>query len=346
MDQALTSLKLKELRELVRPEHRVAILLQDDPDPDALGSAIALRAILGRNKQTTPIFAFKEVTRPENHNMVRLLEIDVAHANTEELRAFDRIATLDVQPAYFNGRLPRADVVIDHHPGYPSGVAPFEDVRVRYGATSTIMTEYLMTGQERISERLATALVYGIKSDTLALSRRATEEDFEAFAFLARLANYSLLRRIERPELPLSFAPAMARAIKRLRVDRGLLLLYFGAVERDDVIVQMAELCLCFEGVEWVASVGKLGNDLVIAVRNHGTGRSAGEVVRRLFGHIGRAGGHRNMAKAVIPLQAWRRQEGTLSGNAIESRLRDLLLSEIEHGGEAGEGRAAERHAS
>jgi nanoRNase/pAp phosphatase (c-di-AMP/oligoRNAs hydrolase) len=343
MDQALTSLKLKELRELVRPEHRVAILLQDDPDPDALASAIALRAVLGRNRQTTPIFSFHRVTRPENCNMVRLLDIDVAEANTEELRNFDRIATLDVQPAYFNGRLPRADVVIDHHPGYPSGVAAFEDVRVRYGATSTIMTEYLMTAQERISERLATALVYGIKSDTLALSRRATEEDFEAFAYLARLANYSLLRRIERPELPLGFAPAMARAIRRLQVHKGLLLLYLGAVERDDVIVQMADLCLCFEGVEWVAAVGKLGSNLVIAVRNHGTSRSAGEVVRRLFGHIGSAGGHRNMAKAVIPLKTWRRHEGSLRGSAIESRLRELFLAELAH--ESADNRVSEKPA-
>jgi nanoRNase/pAp phosphatase (c-di-AMP/oligoRNAs hydrolase) len=341
MDQALTSIKLKELRELVRPEHRVAILLQDDPDPDALGSAIALRTVLGRNRQTTPIFSFRSITRPENRNMVRLLDIDVAQACTEDLRNFDKIATVDVQPAYFNGRVPRVDVVIDHHPGYPGGAAAFEDVRVRYGATSTIMTEYLVTAQERISERLATALAYGIKSDTLALSRRATEEDYEAWATLARFANYSLLRRIERPELPLSFAPTMARAIRRLRVERGLLLIYLGRVERDDEIVQMADLCLSFEGVEWVASIGKLESNLVIAVRNHGLGRSAGDVVRRLFGHMGSAGGHRNMAKAIIPLKTWRQIERSTNGAAIEARLRELFLSEIHHCSESVDVRTA-----
>ncbi len=329
MDQALTTQKLKDLHALVQPEHKVAIVLQDDPDPDGLASAIALRTILGRNRLTTPIFSFKGVTRPENRNMVRLLDIDVAQATTEELRAFDKIATVDVQPPYFGARLPRADVVIDHHPGYPSGLAPFEDVRVRYGATSTIMTEYLITAHERISERLATALIYGIKSDTLALSRRATEEDFEAFGVLARLANYSLLRRIERPELPLSFVPTMARAIRRIEVERGFLLMYLGPVERDDVIVQMADLCLCFEGVEWVAVVGKLGPNLVIAVRNHGTGRSAGEVVRRLFASMGSAGGHRNMAKAVIPLKEWRARMGSLKAADIERRVRELFLAEL-----------------
>ena len=64
MDQAFTKQKIRELRALVDEGDRVAIVLQDDPDPDAMSSAIALRALLGRNKQTTPIFAFKPVTRP------------------------------------------------------------------------------------------------------------------------------------------------------------------------------------------------------------------------------------------------------------------------------------------
>src|SRR5713101_5672410 len=122
MDHALTRQKIKELRALVVESDRIAVVLQDDPDPDAMSSAIALRTLLGRNKQTTPIFAFTPVTRPENRTMTHLL-------------------------------------VIDHHPNYAAGLAPFEDIRVGYGATATIMTEYLRTAEEHISERLATALL-------------------------------------------------------------------------------------------------------------------------------------------------------------------------------------------
>ena len=126
----------------------------------------------------------------------------------------------------------------------------------------------------------------------------------QAFTHLYPLANYNLLRQIDRPELPLRFArdsgarDGPARGPRRRRPAAS------GPVERDDLIVQMADFCLQFEGVEWVAVSGKLGANLVIAVRNHGTGRrNAGEVVRKLFGEIGSAGGHRNMAKAVIPLK-------------------------------------------
>src|SRR5262249_6069821 len=142
MDQVFTRQKIKELRALVAESDRIAVVLQDDPDPDAMSSAIALRALLGRNKQTTPIFAFTPVTRPENLTMTHWLEIEVAQADTEELRSYDKIAMVDVEPGYFGPKLPRADIVIDHHPGYQLGVSPFEDVRVGYGATATIMTEY------------------------------------------------------------------------------------------------------------------------------------------------------------------------------------------------------------
>jgi nanoRNase/pAp phosphatase (c-di-AMP/oligoRNAs hydrolase) len=329
MDQSYTREKLRELRGLVGENQRIAILLQDDPDPDAIASGIALRTLLGRNKLTTPLFSFTEITRPENIAMVKLLEIEVVPAGDGQLRAFDKIAMVDVQPPYFNGRLPRADIVIDHHPGYPTGNAEFEDVRVRYGATSTILTEYLISAGERVSERLATALLYGIKSDTLMLSRRVTDDDLQAFTFLYPLANYNLLRRIERPELPLSFARILARAMGRLTVRDELAVIHLGPVARDDLIVQMADFCLQFQGAEWVAVSGKLGGNLVIAVRNHGAGRSAGEVVRKLFGDIGSAGGHRNMAKAIVGLRAWRRRERSTADRWIERRLRELFTEAI-----------------
>jgi nanoRNase/pAp phosphatase (c-di-AMP/oligoRNAs hydrolase) len=330
MDQTLTRQKIKALRDLVNDDDRIAIVLQDDPDPDAMSSAIALRTLLGRNKQTTPIFAFKPVTRPENRTMTHLLEIEVAPADTAELGTFDKIAMVDVEPPYFGDRLPRADIVIDHHPNYETGLAPFEDIRVGYGATATIMTEYLLAAEEHISERLATALLYGIRSDTLALSRRATDADIQAFTHLYPLANYNLLRQIERPELPLSFARLLSRAMASLEVRDGLIAIHLGIVERDDLIVQMADFCLQFEGVAWVAVSGKLGSNLVIAVRNHGVGReNAGEVVKRLFGEIGAAGGHRNMAKAVIPLRKWREREGTTRDSAIGPRERELFSSAI-----------------
>jgi nanoRNase/pAp phosphatase (c-di-AMP/oligoRNAs hydrolase) len=149
------------------------------------------------------------------------------------------------------------------------------------------------------------------------------------------LANYHLLRQIDRPELPIEFARTLSHAMRRLQIHDGLAAIYLGSVARDDLIVQVADFCLQFEGVQWVAVAGKLGSNLVVAVRNHGVGRgNAGELVKRLFSDIGNAGGHRNMAKAIIPMRKWSEREQVSRGPEVEQRLRELftkgILGEVE----------------
>jgi nanoRNase/pAp phosphatase (c-di-AMP/oligoRNAs hydrolase) len=340
MDKEFTRQKIKELRALVAETDRIAIVLQDDPDPDAMASAMALRVLLGRNKQTTPIFTFAPVTRPENRTMVHLLEIEIQPATPEALGEFDKIAMLDVQPPYFADKIKSADIVIDHHPGYGPHNSAFQDVRPKYGATSTVMTEYMISADEHISERLATALLYGIRTDTVMLSRRVTDDDVLAFTHLYPIANYSLLRQFERPELPLQFAKILSRAMRRLEVKDSVIVLNLGRVARDDLIVQMADFCLQFEGVQWVVVAGKLGSNLVVALRNHGNTRHpAGEIAKRMAGEIGSGGGHRDMAKAVIPLRAWRSRESTTRDAPIETRLRELFMANLADTGEDADGR-------
>jgi len=321
VDTAANVERVRRLREISESTERIALLLQDDPDPDGVASAIALRTVMGRNRATTPLFAFGRTTRAENLAMLRLLDVSVEQASTEALRSFPCVALLDVQPPYFAERLPRADIVIDHHPRVESVAAAFCDVRTHYGATSSILTEYLEAGECDVSQRLATALLYGIKSDTLMLNRETGPADLRAFMALYPLTNYNTLRRIERPELPMSFADFLGRSLARIRKHRELLTLYLGAVEREDVIPQMADFCMQFENTEWVVVAGKFEGAIVMSLRNPGYVRSAGELARKLFSAIGRAGGHRSMAKAIIPLRQWRKHIGSTRDTAVAVAL-------------------------
>src|SRR5262245_47102361 len=216
VDREANQARLEQLHGVAGDAERVALLLQDDPDPDGIASAIALRTVLGRNRSTTPLFAFGETTRAENLAMLRLLDVTIDPADSETLRSFPCVALLDVQPAYFGERLPHAHIVIDHHPRVASSDAEYSDLRPQYGATSTILTEYLEACEADVSQRLATALLYGIKSDTLMLNRETGPADLRAFMSLYPLTNYNTLRRIERPELPLSFAEFLARVLPRV----------------------------------------------------------------------------------------------------------------------------------
>lgn len=333
VDLGANRARLERLRAVADPAERVALLLQDDPDPDGVASAIALRTVLGRNRSTTPLFSFGKTTRAENLAMLRLLDVSIEEATTEVLQSFSCVALLDVQPAYFGERLPAAHIIIDHHPKAKPVEAPYVDLRTQYGATSTILTEYLEASGADVSQRLATALLYGIKSDTLMLNRETGPADLRAFMSLYPLTNYNTMRRIERPELPLSFADFLARVLPRIRKHRELLVLHIGKVEREDMIPQLADFCLQFENTEWVVVSGKYENDLVMSVRNPGYVRSAGDIVRKLFGDIGRAGGHRSMAKAIVPLRQWRRAFGSTQDAEIAPRIESLFAGEI-YGGE------------
>lgn len=313
--------RVRTVRELLDPAERVALLLQPDPDPDGIASALALRHVLRRNRATAPIVTFGGVTRPENVAMLRLLDIDLEVVRPEEMGRFPAVAMLDVQPS-FQGLLDAVDVVIDHHPEGRGYTARFRDIRASYGATSTILTEYCLAAEVPLSERLATALYYGIKTDTFFLDREASRADVMAFAHLYPLVNSNLLRRIQKPELPRSAFAAFSRALRQAFVSSGLAYVHLGPVEREDVIPQMAELALQLEGAEWSAASGTVDGALVVCVRNAGYQRAAGAVVKALFGEIGSAGGHQAMAKAVVPLRAFRRKYGSASRARIEEVVR------------------------
>jgi len=321
--------RVAAVRRILDPAEKVAILLQPDPDPDGIASGLALRAILKRNRASAPLVTFGEVTRPENVAMLRLLDLELLVTTPEELSRFGAVALVDVQASVFCGRVGRVDVVIDHHPEQRGCPATFRDIRATYGATSTILTEYCRAAEIPITQRLATALLYGIKTDTLFLDRKTTKADVLAFAHLFPLANTNLLRRIEKPEVPRSAFNAFSRALRDMDLSDGLACVHLGRVDREDVIPQMAELSLQLEGAEWSVASGLVGADLVMSVRNAGYQRAAGAVLKSLFGDIGSAGGHQAMGKAVVPLKAFRRKFGSTRSDRIRSVMREGFRGEL-----------------
>jgi len=326
--------RVVDARQLLGPREKVGILLQPDPDPDGLACGYALRALLGRKRPTAPLISFGEIKRPENRAMADALAIDLRTVTPEELEEFDGLALVDVQPTVFGesppARVRSVDLVIDHHPERPGYDAVIRDIRPTYGATSTILTEYIRAAGMELGPRLATALVYGIKSDTQLLGRETSRNDMAAFAFLHACHSPALLRRIERPALPTDGLRALGRALAQTSVEEGIHLLVLGRV-REDVIPQVADLGLQAEGAEWAIAAGIVNSDLVFSVRNVGYVRAAGDVVRAVVEGLGVGGGHRTMAKGIIPLKAFREVYGSASRARIRTALRDAFVAAI-HG--------------
>ncbi len=324
---AMTEIRVEELRRVHNGAKKMLILLHYNPDPDAIASALALRTLLKRNRQTAIIGHLGEkVSRPENMAMIEQLEIDLEELNNSDIKDFDSIALVDVQPPYFGNILPDVDSVIDHHPQVGSYRSKFSEIRSEEGATSTIMTSFLRAAQVEISERIATSLLYGIKTDTISLNRDANPDDIDAFTFLYPLSNLGLLRRIERAEIPPSDLKCFGKALADHWISDGIFFVNLGRVKREYLIPKMADFGIQVKGIGWSIAFGIISNSyLVISVRNVGFKKSAGRIVRDLFGEIGSAGGHRSAAKAVISLRKIRNE----IGEGSQDRIRKWLTKEF-----------------
>ena len=305
---------------------RVLIMLHNDPDPDALASGLALRNVLRRTKATAIIGAMQGVTRPENLRMVNLLDIHVEPVTIESLKEYDRLAMVDVQPHYFGDAIDRIDLVIDHHPEQPGYTAVFKDIRPDYGSTSTILTEHLRAVDANISERTATAMLYAIKSDTLFFNRQTNRVDLEAFSYLYPLADAALIRKMEGAEITMERLEYVLKAKQSGRMHEQVFCAFLGQSPREDFIPYVADFYLQLENVKWTIIGGIVNDSLVMSVRNLGYSRNAGEFVRKYFADIGSAGGHRAMAKAVVPLRAFREKFGDVDPDRFPSQILELMV--------------------
>jgi nanoRNase/pAp phosphatase (c-di-AMP/oligoRNAs hydrolase) len=325
VSRSLTRARVQQYQRYLSDADRVLIMLHNDPDPDAMASGLALRNILRRTKTTAIIGALQGVTRPENLRMVNLLDIHVEIMTPETIREFDRICMVDVQPHYFGGLIDRVDLVIDHHPEQAGYTAVFKDVRADYGSTCTILTEHLRAVDVNISERTATAMLYAIKSDTLFFNRQTNRVDIEAFSYLYPLSDAALIRKMEGAEITTDRLEYVMKAHQTGRHEDQVFCAFLGALPREDFIPYVADFFLQLENVKWTVIAGIVNESLVVSVRNLGYSKNAGEFARRFFGDIGSAGGHRAMAKAVVPMSAFRDKFALSSTEEISTKLQDMV---------------------
>ena len=323
--RSLTRAKVIQYQRYLSDAERVLILLHNDPDPDALASGLAIRNVLHRTKTTAIIGAIQGVTRPENLRMVNLLDIHVEPVTPESVKDYDRVVMVDVQPHYFGGAIDRADLIIDHHPEQSGYTSVFKDIRAEYGSTCTILCEHLRAVDVNISERTATAMLYAIKSDTLFFNRQTNRVDIEAFSFLYPLADPTMIRKMEGAEITSERLDYVLRAHKSGRMSGQVFCAYLGDLPREDFIPYVADFFLQLEDVKWTVIAGVVGDSMSISVRNLGYSKNAGEFAKRYFAELGSAGGHRAMAKAVLPLKAFREKFGDLSDDQVSERLQALV---------------------
>lgn len=294
--------KLNKFYSRFSGEDNVLILI--NADPDAIASAMAVKRLLWRRVAAVTISRINIIKRPDNLAMVRLLGANLVHISEIDKNKYSRFVIVDSQPEHneaFAGI--KYDVVIDHHPD-TNPDAGFLDIRPGYGATASIMTEYLRASRIKPSYKLATALYYAVKTDTSNFERKALVEDVRAFQFLFRHANIHIARKIEQAELSFDFLKYFRNALENMRKRKDRIFVHTGQVINPDVCVLLADFFIKISNIKWSIVSGVCDNLLVVIFRNDGLRKNAGRVAKESFGHLGSAGGHKSMARAEIPLSA------------------------------------------
>lgn len=284
------------------------IVLQNSPDPDAIGAAMALREIANvRHGISCSVAHAGTIGRAENLALVRYLSLNTRSLTAVEVDRFDRIAMVDAQPGAGNVGLEagvRLDVVIDHHPiRRETRSARFTDIRSRYGSTSTILFQYLRAAGIAITAPLATAMIYGIRSDTQDLGRESTRADLEAFLDLYPSANPRALGRIVSAPLPRRYFASLRRALDSATIHGRRVVSFLGGLDSPDMVAEAADLLLRVEDTSWSMCLGVVDSWLHVSLRSAERELNAGQVARRLAGGRGFGGGHHMLAAVQIPLQ-------------------------------------------
>jgi len=281
----------------MRGKGKGLIIIHDYPDPDSLASAMALRHLLTMKLNRDSVIAFSGmISRSENIAMVRELEIFLTPLEVVNIDDYSMVCMLDTQPGTGNNSLPpdvKVDLVIDHHPIRESSrECRWVDIREEYGASATILYEYLVAQNVSIGTKLATALFYAIKSETQDLGREAGRADRNAYLHLFPLTNKKLLYEITQPRLPQTHFRTMHLALMNTLIFDNLLVIKMGKIGTPEVVAEMADYLMRLEGVDVVMSMGRYHGVLILSMRTTRHDLNAGELMKKLVVGQGTAGGH------------------------------------------------------
>lgn len=323
------TVQLANLLAAVEDAGDVLVVTHDNPDPDAIASAAALGFLLERAAGVETSLAFGGIVgRAENRALIEELDANFERLGTVEIPASTLVALVDTQPRTGNTSLPEgriASVVVDHHPvRSETSAATFSDVRPGYGASCSILVEYLRAAKLEPPRSLATALFYGIQSETMDLGREVSEADVGASLYLYPRSDPAAISRIRHARVPASYFRSIHEALEQACRYGGVVTVPMGRLDYPDMVAEVADLFMRVEGVDWAVASGRYHDDLLLSVRTYQTDAHAGAVVREIVGERGSAGGHGMLAGAQLPLKGRSDEE---VDELVRELFRDLLAS-------------------
>jgi nanoRNase/pAp phosphatase (c-di-AMP/oligoRNAs hydrolase) len=302
-----THRRWNKLLDAVSGIQQLTIVLHNNPDPDAIAAGAALKFLLEKKAGLEVDIVYQGVIgRAENKALVDYLGVPLRQLPDENLRLPENLALVDTHTRAENNPISKEQrplIVVDHHNNYVDGQAVFSDIRPNIGATATMMTEYLKAADCSPSKRLATALLYGIKTDTMALSRNTTTADVNAYCYLSELADLDAFMSFDKVKVSAGYFKGLAAAMNGARVYQdGLVITYLQELSYPDLVAEIADLMLRLEGSKVVIAFGIFKERIHFSIRTLDEKLDVNRLAQTLAGEEGNAGGRDMIAGGQIPV--------------------------------------------
>ncbi len=321
--------RIEALRRLARGKEAFLAQAHDYPDPDTLASSAALCWLLKEIAGLEGQIGYGGIVgRAENRAMVRVLGLRLKKMSPSDFARYDLIALLDTQPESGNHSIPPdrlPDIVVDHHFARErEGPEPaYYDVGGEFGTTSTKVTQLVRASGIEPPPEVATALFYGVKSDTANLARVTTPADVDAYLWLFPRMDRAMLAEIEHPQVPLTYFRILNKALERGKIYGNMIVADLGNIYTPDLCAELADRLLQVEGIKHALATGWYEDSLFFSLRTRSGRKNAGKLLHGIIaeGGYGTAGGHHPMAGARVPVAG--------KGQRKRAELRRTLVQKI-----------------
>lgn len=317
---------IEKLAELCRHK-TVYIQTHNFPDPDAIASAFGVQKLLQFYGIDATLCYAGRIDKLSASKMLGMFHIEMHPYEDlqQHMQESDYIICVDSQKNAGNitDFIGQEVAVIDHHPTFVKSEYLYEDIRIT-GACSSIVAEYFAEADLTPDSDTATALLYGIKMDTMQFSRGVTPLDISMFAFLHAHIDQAKMKNMESNNMQFNDLRAYGAAIENIKVydTVGFSCIPFPC--QDALIATISDFILALEEVQVSIIFSRRSDGIKFSVRSEIASVHAGELIHNTLKHIGSGGGHAGMAGGLIP-----EENVALLGEHPENRILQMFLDAL-----------------
>lgn len=297
--------RVQDLIDSMKDIDRIYIQPHNMPDPDAIASCFGLHELLKIFQINSKIIYISNIEKINSKTMIELFKIEM-HLKEKSYASSEKEYVVYVDSQRGNSNITnvkgKKEAVIDHHNDEDGGEYVYKDIKEKVGACSTIITSYYKELGVKPSRDVATALLYGIMTDTNNLTRECEQQDLESFYYLYNIADMNHIKKLRMNEIGREDLNAYAKALETYEIYGNIGFVHIENCN-DSLLGTISDMVYTIEGTAIVVSYAKRPDGIKFSVRSGVSSIHADQLVKFILDNRGVGGGHDEMAGGFISVE-------------------------------------------